>query len=65
MQDTTACAVIASHWEKRSFGGEIMTAVQQSMFPAYLSRVTLALFQDSGWYKANLSKADVVKKGAL
>jgi len=61
-QDTDECAIVGSHWEQRIFNGEVMAAVGGGMAP-YLSRVTLALFQDSGWYQVNFSKADALTKG--
>lgn len=61
-QDSTPCVVIGGHWEQRVFAGEVMSTVKSDNIPTYLSRVTLALFQDSGWYKADLSKADTLTK---
>uniref|UniRef100_A0AC34GP65 Leishmanolysin-like peptidase n=1 Tax=Panagrolaimus sp. ES5 TaxID=591445 RepID=A0AC34GP65_9BILA len=40
-----------THWEKRLFENEAMTGTH-TQNPVY-SRVTLALMEDSGWYKAN------------
>ncbi|KIH59068.1 hypothetical protein ANCDUO_10714 [Ancylostoma duodenale] len=40
-----------SHWEKRVFENEAMTGVTTQVYA--LSRLTLALFEDSGWYKVN------------
>uniref|UniRef100_A0A0N4X547 Leishmanolysin-like peptidase n=1 Tax=Haemonchus placei TaxID=6290 RepID=A0A0N4X547_HAEPC len=42
---------IFSHWEKRVFEDEIMSGSYSQV--AAMSRVTLALFEDSGWYKVN------------
>jgi leishmanolysin-like peptidase len=61
-QDTDECAIVGSHWEQRAFNGEVMAPVGGGMAP-YLSRVTLALFRDSGWYQVNFSQADVLTKG--
>jgi leishmanolysin-like peptidase len=40
-----------THWEKRLFENEAMTGTH-TQNPVY-SRLTLALMEDSGWYKAN------------
>ncbi|CAJ0588875.1 unnamed protein product, partial [Cylicocyclus nassatus] len=40
-----------SHWEKRVLENEAMTGVTTQVFA--ISRITLALFEDSGWYKVN------------
>eukprot|EP01135_Chromosphaera_perkinsii_P009019 Nk52_evm37s1569 gene=Nk52_evmTU37s1569 len=45
-----------SHWESRTFYGEFMTAAISS-FPV-LSKLTLALLHDSGWYVANFTSAE-------
>jgi leishmanolysin len=45
-----------SHWEKRLFQNEYMTGTAAA--DPVLSKVTLALFEDSGWYKANFSAAE-------
>ncbi|OQR94716.1 leishmanolysin-like peptidase [Achlya hypogyna] len=50
-------ATTTSHWEKRVFHNEYMTATA-SANPVY-SALTLALFEDSGWYTANYSMAQV------
>ncbi|XP_068688263.1 leishmanolysin-like peptidase [Montipora foliosa] len=45
-----------AHWEKRIFGNEGMTGIftQYSVF----SRLTLALMEDTGWYKVNYEMAE-------
>ncbi|KAK6050041.1 hypothetical protein COOONC_12454 [Cooperia oncophora] len=45
-----------SHWEKRVFENEAMTGIATQVYA--LSRLTLALFEDSGWYKVNYDKAE-------
>ncbi|RCN31673.1 Leishmanolysin [Ancylostoma caninum] len=50
-----------SHWEKRVFENEAMTGVTTQVYA--LSRLTLALFEDSGWYKVNYDKAEEMKWG--
>ncbi|XP_019856355.1 PREDICTED: leishmanolysin-like peptidase [Amphimedon queenslandica] len=50
-----------SHWEKRIFGNEIMTGVID--FGPVLSNVTLALLEDSGWYRVNFSHGEFLEWG--
>ncbi|KAL2894658.1 Leishmanolysin-like peptidase [Bienertia sinuspersici] len=45
-----------SHWEKRLLMNEIMTGSVDTR--SVVSTMTLALLEDSGWYKANYSMAD-------
>uniref|UniRef100_A0A0M3JY20 Leishmanolysin-like peptidase n=1 Tax=Anisakis simplex TaxID=6269 RepID=A0A0M3JY20_ANISI len=45
-----------THWEKRLFENEAMTGTH-TQNPVY-SRLTLALLEDSGWYRANYSVAE-------
>ena len=42
-----------THWEKRVFENEAMTGTY-TQHPVF-SRITLALMEDTGWYKANYS----------
>lgn len=63
-QEGNGCSIIGSHWEQRVFAGEIMSPVStERLVETYVSRVSLAVFQDSGWYKPNMSAADPVVKG--
>eukprot|EP00928_Gymnodinium_smaydae_P028915 TRINITY_DN21922_c0_g1_i1.p1 TRINITY_DN21922_c0_g1~~TRINITY_DN21922_c0_g1_i1.p1 ORF type:complete len:893 (-),score=41.28 TRINITY_DN21922_c0_g1_i1:364-2682(-) len=62
-QDTSVCSIVGSHWEQRVFNGELMAPLHSSIVPVHLSRVTLALFQDSGWYQVDMSKADPLTVG--
>ena len=53
---TTPCALFGSHWEQRVMAHELMAST--SVSPAALvSRVTLALFEDSGWYAPDYAAA--------
>jgi leishmanolysin-like peptidase len=61
-QPTTACSAVASHWDQRLFATEIMAPY--TSHHSMISAVTLALFEDSGWYKANYSNADMWREGA-
>jgi len=56
-QDTGSCGIVASHWEQRVFNGELLAPYGNAMTPRYISRVTLALFEDSGWYRPNYTMA--------
>jgi len=61
-QPTSSCVIVGSHWEERIFMGELMTAGQFGDY-IFLSAVTLALFEDSGWYLPDYSMADPLVKG--
>ncbi|KAK5983805.1 Leishmanolysin, partial [Trichostrongylus colubriformis] len=50
-----------SHWEKRVFENEAMSGMATQVYA--LSRLTLALFEDSGWYKVNYDKAESMPWG--
>eukprot|EP00899_Mesostigma_viride_P029405 jgi/Mesvir1/964/Mv17516-RA.2 len=57
-------AIIGSHWETRLFNGEVMTPIMLGGVP-FMSEVTLALFEDSGWYIPAYSAADSKSQGIL
>ena len=60
-QDTSAAFVQGSHWEARTLAGEYMAAYS---FPgAKVSAITLAAFEDSGWYAAAYLNGDKWVKG--
>ncbi|XP_051564909.1 leishmanolysin-like peptidase [Myxocyprinus asiaticus] len=50
-----------NHWEKRLFENEAMTGshTQNRVF----SRITLAIMEDTGWYRANYSMAENLEWG--
>ena len=50
-----------THWEKRVFENEAMTGTY-TQHPVF-SKITLALMEDTGWYKANYSMAEVLDWG--
>ena len=50
-----------THWEKRMFENEAMTGTY-TQNPVF-SRITLALMEDTGWYKANYSMAQALDWG--
>eukprot|EP01064_Diplonema_japonicum_P010032 TRINITY_DN173_c2_g2_i1.p1 TRINITY_DN173_c2_g2~~TRINITY_DN173_c2_g2_i1.p1 ORF type:complete len:698 (+),score=74.02 TRINITY_DN173_c2_g2_i1:46-2094(+) len=47
-----------SHWEQLFLGPEAMTYTIASVTPVMMSRITLAYFEDTGFYHANYSVAD-------
>ncbi|RLN54756.1 hypothetical protein BBJ29_007586 [Phytophthora kernoviae] len=53
-QDDSGC--IGSHWEERIFEPEYMTPVNS--FRNVFSALTLAFFEDSGWYRAPTKGGD-------
>lgn len=50
-----------THWEKRIFENEAMTGTH-TQNPVY-SRITLALMEDTGWYRANYEMAQHLEWG--
>ncbi|KAK7364130.1 hypothetical protein VNO80_12552 [Phaseolus coccineus] len=50
-----------SHWEKRLLMNEIMTGSVDTR--SVVSKMTLALLEDNGWYKANYSMVDQLDWG--
>ncbi|KAI0225331.1 Leishmanolysin-like peptidase [Lamellibrachia satsuma] len=61
LEDQDVSSGTGSHWEKRLFENEVMTA-SVSQNPVY-SRITLALLQDTGWYDVDYEKADMLYWG--
>jgi len=61
LEDQGSDGTSMTHWEKRLFENEAMTGThtQNSVY----SRVTLAVLQDTGWYKANFSRAERLEWG--
>lgn len=56
LEDGGGRGTSGSHWEKRLLMNEIMTGSVDTR--SVVSRITLALLEDSGWYQANYSMAD-------
>lgn len=50
-----------THWEKRVFENEAMTGTHTQN--PIISRITLALMEDTGWYKANYSMSEPMSWG--
>ena len=55
-QDSASSFVQGSHWEARTLAGEFMAA--SSYYGAKISAITLAVFEDSGWYTAAYKNGD-------
>ncbi|KAG9407377.1 hypothetical protein AC1031_002110 [Aphanomyces cochlioides] len=53
---------LGSHWDERLFEPEVMSPLQS--FSMAVSGLTLAYFQDSGWYQVNLTSAQRMFWGA-
>ena len=62
--DENSWSIFESHWETRVFSYEFMTPVVGSEF-GFISTVSLALFEDSGWYLPDYSKATRMIPGAF
>ena len=60
-QDTSAGQCYASHWEERLFKTEMMSALTSRV--TFVSRVTLAYFEDTGWYRADYTHAQTPSWG--
>uniref|UniRef100_A0A0X3NMF4 Leishmanolysin-like peptidase n=2 Tax=Schistocephalus solidus TaxID=70667 RepID=A0A0X3NMF4_SCHSO len=56
LEDHHLPGVSLSHWETRLLGNDLMTPTYTNAFA--LSKLTLALMEDTGWYLANYSSAD-------
>eukprot|EP01113_Clastostelium_recurvatum_P001673 TRINITY_DN1067_c0_g1_i4.p1 TRINITY_DN1067_c0_g1~~TRINITY_DN1067_c0_g1_i4.p1 ORF type:complete len:686 (-),score=137.85 TRINITY_DN1067_c0_g1_i4:52-2109(-) len=61
LEDMGGPGTAGSHWKKRVFANEYMTGTSEENPIA--SGLTLALFQDSGWYWANFPNADLLTWG--
>lgn len=54
----------SSHWESRVLRGSIMVAALGDLTAVRVDPLTLAAFQDTGWYTVNLSRAQSLVWGA-
>lgn len=61
LEDQGGEGTALTHWEKRAFENEAMTGTH-TQNPVY-SRITLALMEDTGWYKANMEMAQPLSWG--
>jgi hypothetical protein len=51
------------HWSSRVFGDEIMSASPLGAVPSKLSPLTLAFFEDTGWYRVDYARAEGITWG--
>lgn len=63
VEDGGAAGTTGSHWEKRVYMNEYMTGTLNANLPAVYSAMTLALFQDSGWYIVDYNVAEQLAWG--
>lgn len=61
LEDIPLQGSVLVHWEKSIFFDELMSAVFTT--PAPLSPLTLAFFEDSGWYSVDYSAAEPLAYG--
>ncbi|XP_055381355.1 leishmanolysin-like peptidase [Condylostylus longicornis] len=61
LEDQGGEGTALTHWEKRILENEAMTGTH-TQSPVF-SRITLALMEDSGWYRANYSMAQPLSWG--
>ena len=55
--------ILNPHWKPRLVNGEIMNPTL-SLAPSYISPMTFAFFEDSGWYQMDYSMTSSLVKGA-
>ncbi|ENN76852.1 hypothetical protein YQE_06693, partial [Dendroctonus ponderosae] len=61
LEDQGEEGTVLTHWEKRVFENEAMTGTHTQN--PIISRITLALMEDTGWYIANYSTAEDMSWG--
>lgn len=62
--DIPGTQCLGSHWEERTMYDELMSPTAQSHVEGNIvSPFTLALFEDTGWYRANYSQASRMSWG--
>ncbi|XP_022087571.1 leishmanolysin-like peptidase [Acanthaster planci] len=54
---------ISSHWETRMMYGSIMAPIIDQPHQTFLDNLTLAVFEDSGWYRVNYEYAEEMPWG--
>lgn len=60
LENNGGSGTAGSHWEKRALMTEYMTSGGSSEITgAFVSPISLALFQDSGWYRVSMKSADL------
>jgi hypothetical protein len=64
VEDDGGQGSVGSHWEERQMMSEYMVAASNAEgLRIVKSNLTLALLQDSGWYKADYAAADILRWG--
>ena len=64
LEDQIGPGCLGSHWEERTLFDELMSPLADNHYAGNrISKFTLALFEDMGWYKANYSIADALQFG--
>ncbi|ELU01743.1 hypothetical protein CAPTEDRAFT_106683, partial [Capitella teleta] len=61
LEDQGIIGTALTHWEKRVFENEVMTGTYTQS--PLMSRITLALLEDSGWYIVDYSQAEQLEWG--
>ncbi|XP_067929056.1 leishmanolysin-like peptidase [Watersipora subatra] len=61
LENQGSVGTVLTHWEKRLFENEMMTGMYTQN--PVVSRITLALMEDTGWYIANYSLAEHLEWG--
>lgn len=61
LEDQGEDGTVLTHWEKRVFENEAMTGTHTQN--PIISRISLALMEDTGWYTANYSQAGEMSWG--
>lgn len=54
--DSVGRSIFSSHWKKKNLPGELMNDSQWRNMISYISPMTLALFEDSGWYRVDYAR---------
>ncbi|XP_072031123.1 ciliated left-right organizer metallopeptidase-like [Amphiura filiformis] len=63
LENQVAGDTYSSHWESRFMSGSIMAPTISKPHHTFLDKMTLAVFEDSGWYKVNYELAEVLPWG--
>ena len=61
LENQGGSSILGSHFERRIFGNELMTAGE--VFDRRISEFTLALLEGTGWYKVDYSLAEPMSYG--
>jgi hypothetical protein len=59
-----SCSIYESHWKGSMFGTEYMNQYQSDGLP-FISPITLALLEDSGWYRVKYNMATPLIPGTV